>query len=160
MGDNCVVCKKKVFAMEKKFIAGKTYHQTCFKCKSCGTTLREKFDDHGGEVYCNRCYMDKFVDEDTKAEVAHMENAYARKQTNMTAKAILPTPGGAKGPPRPPASSGPPPPARAPAPPVSPRGPPAPPRPGASPASPPSAPMRTLPPNLSAAIKKAAGTTR
>ena len=95
-------------------------------------------------MYCNRCYLDKFVDEDTKAEgtplslslsplpslstlfislifflcfinfiyfilfyfvdlliylfvVAHLENAYARKQTHMTAKAILPTPGGAKG---------------------------------------------------------------
>ena len=40
MSDECLVCTKRVYPMEKIAIDGKNFHKTCFKCAHCKSTLK------------------------------------------------------------------------------------------------------------------------
>lgn len=55
---SCPRCNKSVYFAEQIKAVGKTYHKTCLRCASCGTSLdSHKLRDHDGEPYCVRCHQ-------------------------------------------------------------------------------------------------------
>jgi len=59
--EKCAKCGKSVYANEKATGAGKTYHDTCFRCTMCKKGLSSvNMADKDGDIYCNACYGKNF----------------------------------------------------------------------------------------------------
>jgi len=59
--EECVVCNKRVYAMEKAEISGKIYHKTCFRCSHCKCLLRlDTFTQNQGVLFCKPHYTQLF----------------------------------------------------------------------------------------------------
>ncbi|KAJ2452027.1 hypothetical protein EV183_003205 [Coemansia sp. RSA 2336] len=59
--DICPRCNGRIYAAEQGMAAGRKYHKSCIKCKSCNTTLNSlKLTERNGEIYCNQCYSKHF----------------------------------------------------------------------------------------------------
>ncbi|XP_028254565.1 F-actin-monooxygenase MICAL2-like isoform X2 [Parambassis ranga] len=53
--DVCFFCKQRVYVMERLSAEGLFFHRSCFRCVSCGSSLRlasYTFDQHSGRFYC------------------------------------------------------------------------------------------------------------
>ena len=53
-GENCAVCGKPVFILERLNVAGKLFHRTCFKCARCEEqlTLASFYETETGQFCC------------------------------------------------------------------------------------------------------------
>ncbi|KAJ2852555.1 hypothetical protein IWW36_000184 [Coemansia brasiliensis] len=59
--DICPRCSGRIYAAEQGMAAGRKYHKSCIKCKSCNTSLNSlKLTERNGEIYCNQCYSKHF----------------------------------------------------------------------------------------------------
>lgn len=57
----CVVCNKKVFALERTSVDGKVFHQDCLRCKKCKTKLNSgNLGKFGDSYYCKTHMMQEF----------------------------------------------------------------------------------------------------
>jgi len=60
-GDICGKCGKAVYSAEKVIGAGKVFHNTCFRCTTCGKGLDStNVTDKDGTLYCTTCYGKSF----------------------------------------------------------------------------------------------------
>jgi hypothetical protein len=50
--DHCVVCKKRVYAMEQKPVEGMMFHKDCFKCTTCERKLDGNFGKNELGFFC------------------------------------------------------------------------------------------------------------
>jgi len=55
--ENCRVCNKPVFILERLNVAGKLFHRTCFKCARCDEqlTLASFYETETGQFCCEVC---------------------------------------------------------------------------------------------------------
>jgi len=61
MSEKCGRCGKTVYEAEKVLSAGRKWHDSCFRCKSCGTRLESTtVRDRDGEIFCFACYGKAF----------------------------------------------------------------------------------------------------
>jgi len=59
--ENCVLCEKRVYVMEKTEAGGKIYHKSCFKCSVCKCVLRmDTFTSNKGTLYCTPHFKQLF----------------------------------------------------------------------------------------------------
>ena len=69
--DSCVRCQGVIFEPERFKTKYFSYHRKCFSCKSCSRTLESTLAEavHGpdNDVYCSKCYRDKFNNNTTIA---------------------------------------------------------------------------------------------
>jgi len=80
MSEKCGNCGKAVYAAEQVRALGKSWHKSCIRCSTCSKVVTNgNWSDTGGKIYCNKCYENQFVDEETKQQVADLENGYAKK---------------------------------------------------------------------------------
>lgn len=57
----CPRCSKSVYAAEEVKCSGKSYHQGCFLCKTCGKGLDSMNVAEGGDdIYCKNCHLKEF----------------------------------------------------------------------------------------------------
>eukprot|EP00456_Euglypha_rotunda_P012767 TRINITY_DN1368_c0_g1_i27.p1 TRINITY_DN1368_c0_g1~~TRINITY_DN1368_c0_g1_i27.p1 ORF type:complete len:108 (+),score=16.81 TRINITY_DN1368_c0_g1_i27:109-432(+) len=55
--EKCPRCGKSVFSAEEVKAVGKRYHEDCFKCANCKSSLTPiDVQDRDNEVYCRKCY--------------------------------------------------------------------------------------------------------
>jgi len=61
VSEDCVVCKKRVYPMEKLTNDKKIYHTSCFRCTKCRTVLRpSNASVNQGNLYCKVHYIEMF----------------------------------------------------------------------------------------------------
>jgi hypothetical protein len=59
--DKCARCSKTVYVAEKKVGASRSFHLSCFNCRSCNRKLDSTtLSEHKGEIYCKPCYTKQF----------------------------------------------------------------------------------------------------
>uniref|UniRef100_A0A671XKI3 F-actin monooxygenase n=1 Tax=Sparus aurata TaxID=8175 RepID=A0A671XKI3_SPAAU len=54
-GDKCHSCERRVYMVERVCTEGLYFHRECFRCSTCGSTLRQgahAFDSEEGKLYC------------------------------------------------------------------------------------------------------------
>ena len=52
--DNCIVCSKKTYLMDRVNVEEGNIHKTCLKCKHCNATLSlGNFCKYESAYYCN-----------------------------------------------------------------------------------------------------------
>lgn len=60
-GDKCGKCGTSVYAAEKVTAAGRSFHESCFKCNGCNTRLNSlELNDKDGVLFCGACYAKNF----------------------------------------------------------------------------------------------------
>ncbi|XP_076353230.1 uncharacterized protein LOC143248614 [Tachypleus tridentatus] len=53
-GEDCDVCGKRLYPVEKMEASGVKFHRNCFRCTYCNTMLRlENYRTSGGKLYCS-----------------------------------------------------------------------------------------------------------
>jgi len=61
MSENCSVCEKRVYEMEKLLVDGTLFHKWCFKCKKCGKTLSlGEYASLNREAFCKPHFKQLF----------------------------------------------------------------------------------------------------
>ena len=54
--EKCAACEKTVFAGERVGAAGKSFHESCFKCTQCKRRLEPtNFSNNNSKNYCTKC---------------------------------------------------------------------------------------------------------
>ena len=55
--ENCIICDKPVFILERLNVGGKLFHRTCFKCARCEEqlTLASFYETETGQFCCEVC---------------------------------------------------------------------------------------------------------
>ncbi|CAG7718968.1 unnamed protein product [Allacma fusca] len=59
--EECVMCNKRVYAMEKLEVSSKIYHKNCFRCSQCKCLLRmDTFTQNQGVLFCTPHFKQLF----------------------------------------------------------------------------------------------------
>ncbi|ODM93218.1 LIM domain and actin-binding protein 1, partial [Orchesella cincta] len=59
--EQCAMCEKRVYAMEKIEAGGKLYHKNCFRCSQCKSILRmDTFTSNKGTLFCTTHFKQLF----------------------------------------------------------------------------------------------------
>ena len=59
--EECELCTKRVYLMERLAVGGHVFHRTCFKCHSCSVQLKPgtyEYDNKSDKFYCRSHYRD------------------------------------------------------------------------------------------------------
>ena len=52
----CAGCSKDIHGNKICSALGKFYHKECFKCSNCNIVLKNRYNSHHGNVFCEDCY--------------------------------------------------------------------------------------------------------
>ncbi|KAJ1646811.1 Cysteine and glycine-rich protein 3 [Coemansia erecta] len=59
--DICPRCNKTIYHAEQGIAAGRKYHKSCIRCKSCNVSIGSlQITEHDGEIFCKQCYARDF----------------------------------------------------------------------------------------------------
>ncbi|KAJ1873197.1 hypothetical protein H4R99_007420 [Coemansia sp. RSA 1722] len=59
--DICPRCNKTIYHAEQGVAAGRKYHKSCIRCRSCDSSISSlQIAEHDGDIFCKQCYAKNF----------------------------------------------------------------------------------------------------
>ncbi|KAJ1860719.1 hypothetical protein LPJ73_001263 [Coemansia sp. RSA 2703] len=75
--DICPRCNKTIYHAEQGMAAGRKYHKSCIRCKSCNTSIGSlQITEHDGDIFCKQCYARDFGPKGFRQSIGPHLNEY------------------------------------------------------------------------------------